>query len=73
MLTSEADAKKKWCPLVRVGSSYQTMAPAENRTTEGNIQQRHSCIGSACMMWRWYTKTQITGYCGLGGIDHRAD
>ena len=50
-MMTEEEAKKKWCPHVRLGDS------ASNRwSTEvnlGGIAPAQSCIGSGCMAWRW--------------------
>ena len=40
----------------------KTMKIAVNNTKESIY-----CVTSDCMMWRWTTVEQRTGYCGLGG------
>lgn len=69
---TEAEAKTKWCPMVRAGKS-------ENYSSERMHQvllRETNCIGSACMMWRWEyadggkhpcDKSTTDGYCGLAG------
>lgn len=45
MITTEDEAKTKWCPMVKTVSGVT-----------GTNRDRHqgtNCIGSACMMWRW--------------------
>lgn len=68
---TEEEAKLKWCPMVRVPLAFAGTAMANDRSER--------CIGSACMMWRWYSNemmmpylnTVVTqarrGYCGLAG------
>jgi hypothetical protein len=78
---TEDEAKKKWCPMVRVGEGSST----DNRNCSAGIvnknpgegSQWNCCIASSCMMWRCadsYFSTTTgtvrkpdTGYCGLGG------
>lgn len=65
---TEAEAKTKWCPMVRVFDGWRT-----NRE-EVYVNGTH-CIGSDCMMWRWRVGDNSTpipkhfpeagGYCGL--------
>lgn len=47
---TEAEAKTKWCPHVRVWNGHD--ATASNRPFESGYQPQ-CCIGSACMQWRW--------------------
>lgn len=49
---TEDQAKTKWCPFTRVGE--QASGAAENRP-DGS----YSCIGSACMAFRWVPDIQI--------------
>lgn len=77
MITTEDEAKTKWCPHTRVmningdggGNKWdKTAAPAES-------PHNSLCIGSACMMWRWageapdanWSDRPRKGYCGLAG------
>ena len=66
---TEAEAKTKWCPMIRI------------ERDQGNMPNPHSmnCIGSACMMFRRSTvnrvefinhgstaiRAELTHYCGL--------
>ena len=50
MITTEQDAKGRWCPFARV---YGSHASTVNRTTKGTIHQDTLCLGSACMAWTW--------------------
>ena len=64
---TEADAKKKWCPMVRVGSDH-----AVNRVSDGSFVHQTTCIASDCAMWI-HEKTEVVnvvkgvshGRCGL--------
>ena len=68
---TEAEAKTKWCPMVRF-NTLDINESDSNRgvfVRSGNIQ---CCIASDCMMWRstGYTDHGMTGksgYCGLAG------
>lgn len=55
---TEDDAKTKWCPMVRMGDMN-----APTGINAGN-QAGTTCIGSACMMWRW-SEFEVKGVmCG---------
>lgn len=62
MAMSEDEARKRWCPHVRVHGS--------NALSSDRMPEWSYCIGSNCMMWQWAQlpqtpiKTSI-GYCGL--------
>lgn len=74
---TEDEAKKKWCPFVRLcvkGQSAGNRYGDENGTIENPSSCR--CIGSDCMAWRWADgmpsitgkpKNMCEGYCGLAG------
>jgi len=83
LMHTEEEARKLWCPMVRVGNGNEA---AENRTCEigkvsddlGNGTTWNACIASSCMMWRWDNDdfgickqtgecVPFQGYCGLGG------
>jgi hypothetical protein len=70
---TEEEAKTKWCPFAK---------PGDKRSMSGGTFARdHSCIGSACMAWRWVMdddlptapgetmKATDRGFCGLAGYD----
>jgi len=68
---TEDEAKKKWCPMVRIGvSSDRNWFDNHN----GNNVFTY-CISSDCMMWRQdLTREEAengykaaSGFCGLGG------
>lgn len=52
---TEDEAKTKWCPFARVGTSSHPGYPAINRDVEGGVRTEEAsrCEGSACMAWRW--------------------
>lgn len=64
---TEAEAKRKWCPMFRLSPD------GSNADADGG--QRTKCIATACMMWRWHrvdVKTGLSGYCGLAGREDAA-
>ncbi len=75
MLTTEADARKKWCPLARVEGNNRL----NNALNDGfeNTPEPYHCIGSRCMMWREIHSSHLKGgaaktlqghgFCGVGG------
>lgn len=72
---TEQEAKAKWCPFARVAfgwnealrDSEQAVAATVNRGD--NLSAHTSCIGSACMAWRWDENEPLCehGHCGLAG------
>lgn len=73
---TEQEAKTKWCPFARVldwaveapsmREPAQMMFAATNRYLAPN-NDMPTCIGSACMAFRWDDYEQTDGYCGLAG------
>jgi hypothetical protein len=70
---TEDEARKKWCPFVRMDNGYY------NRSAQTN---HHKCLASECAAWRWVPDPLISfvsdgqtivnkstdhGYCGLAG------
>lgn len=58
---TEAEAKTKWCPFVRMTASQgewhinrDPSLPSAPTDT-----QAYRCIGSACMAWRWYARIPL--------------
>lgn len=51
MLT-EDEAKKKWCPHVRLGDE-QGVSASINRAWGRGCPDAARCIASECMAWRW--------------------
>ncbi|MBF0308616.1 MAG: hypothetical protein HQL56_03705 [Magnetococcales bacterium] len=77
-LVTEAEAKKKWCPMVRVlDLSLQSGAAGFNWINTVGMEQQegmsdwwssNACKGSLCMFWRWKPSREgHLGYCGLAG------
>ena len=79
---TEEDAKKKWCPMVRMDMStiygpefVRSMPVNKAYLSPMQVWEGAKCIGAACMMWRIqvYSSVQrlpdphIEGYCGLAG------
>lgn len=63
MLTTEEEAKTKWCPEVRTGL---TAGMAVNHHINGDVDEETRCIGSSCMMWRWL---QVLAGDGMNVVD----
>lgn len=65
---TEAEAKTKWCPMVRTGLNA---GMAVNHHVSGDVHDETRCIASGCMMWRYSTPNTIAdhnkkdGFCGL--------
>lgn len=65
MLTTEQEARTKWCPHARVNTLVQDMDHAStavggaacNRSSETTMTDKPLCIASGCMAWRWSDKT----------------
>jgi hypothetical protein len=71
---TEDQAKKKWCPMVRLYGDDWITRLTDGRLkaiSDGDVTKVTKCIGSDCMMWRWYGVTGRSpaklGYCGLAG------
>ena len=74
MLTSESEARKRWCPFVRIDGNnrvYNAMAGGFQE-----IDKSCHCIGKDCMAWREMRYSHLKGgdksgdghgYCGLSG------
>lgn len=69
-ILTEAEAKERWCPLVRVFDTEGDKVISANRSLEG--VPIGSCIASACMAWRLAHKDgpdgSERGYCGAFGM-----
>ena len=73
MLMSEAVARSKWCPMVRVDGANRLF----NTQSDGfeNSARMYHCIASSCMSWRQFNLSHLKGgeppehhgYCGLSG------
>jgi hypothetical protein len=77
---TEDEARKMWCPFVRVADSLDATPPAANCTAGPDADRTPdwaSCVGSLCMAWRLkepltvheieYYGGKAQGYCGLAG------
>jgi hypothetical protein len=64
MLTTEKQAREKWCPFGRPWSGPS--APV-NRAMGGKPSRESLCLGSDCMAWRWSRTLKKFGHCGLAG------
>lgn len=77
---TEEQASDKWCPMVRL-FTRDGLAGNKCEDEAGAIREdgAQSCVGSACMMWRWEKyflddgkkvlamTSDANGYCGLAG------
>jgi hypothetical protein len=60
---TEAEAKTRWCPMVR-RPYYGTNADGDeigitsvnSEPAALDLEPEHNCIASSCMMWRWETR-----------------
>ncbi len=65
-MITEAEARTKWCPFVRVrepdhysGFNDSTIGTAVNRAAPKSrelVNQSLLCVASECMAWRWHEK-----------------
>lgn len=74
---TEEEAKTKWCPHARIGSSRTGLGSLNREIQDGTIPEAR-CLGSECMAWRRLSSTYTDprthrpnnegqGYCGLAG------
>jgi len=68
MICTEEEARKKWCPMVRMslnntadGSSYNRL-----RDDKKSVEMVGFCIASGCMLWQPTSLWKDLGACGLG-------
>jgi hypothetical protein len=68
-LVTEADAKKKWCPMSRLIDLCEDNRNdnAYNAWIDGSLKGYTKCVASNCMMWR---SDGTGGYCGLAGLPY---
>lgn len=71
---TEEQAKGKWCPFTRVAGLPGSAAEGNvyNRWPGEDILSSATCMGSACMAWRWdgadpADRSKFNGHCGLAG------
>jgi hypothetical protein len=79
-MVTEEEAKKRWCPFVRLGLSGR-LPSALNRIQDSDnsvaVPFGARCIASECMAFRWLEppgprppdapERDDRGYCGLSG------
>lgn len=73
MRVTESQARKKWCPFVRVDGNNRM----HNLMTDGFDAEHmyQHCLGTTCMAWRAFnfshmkggSEIEAHGYCGLAG------
>lgn len=66
---TEAEAKGKWCPMVRVSQSFGSSSGDRNQGLNRLNSFDCNCIASDCALWVVDTdtrfKTSPTGHCGM--------
>lgn len=68
---TEAEAKTKWCPMVR-HPYFNYSGAQQTAVTNDRMNGNSNCIASECMMWRWKDRPQDmgkTGHCGLAATN----
>lgn len=71
MLTTEKQAREKWCPWSLTGYrgiGLNRMAAVDNSDHRAEVLHDTRCIASDCMAWRWSKTLTDFGHCGLIGI-----
>ncbi len=78
---TEEEAKQRWCPFASSRVVQQPLGGTDNKIHSFNSDDGEvhtTCLGSACMAWRWYKDNRQEigeceidaperGYCGLAG------
>jgi hypothetical protein len=69
---TEAEAKKHWCPFVRIAQHMGLDMVPVNRVGSNGANPDTCCLASKCMAWRWDypdgpSFKSTTGHCGLAG------
>jgi hypothetical protein len=64
MNCTEEEAKKKWCPMVRIMHENVVANRSDGYGDEDNVSSLHCCIASGCMMWVVDYGAGY-GHCGL--------
>ena len=74
-MTTEVEAKEKWCPFIQVAIDGPGVRLATNR---GHVVQNKDpvnlkCVGSSCMAWRWqhWRNGPGTGSQNIGKIEDK--
>lgn len=79
MMLTEAEAREKWCPFVRVAaagvSNLWNRPKALARSVDSLEPKMSMCLASSCMAWRFVPEgvngrpgaVRERGFCGLAG------
>jgi hypothetical protein len=65
MITTEGNAKTKWCPFSRV---YDLGGSAINRYQDNKTPGSAMCIAGRCMAWEWVDEEGGVGSRGRCGL-----
>lgn len=63
---TETEARKKWCPFVRLSDiGYPAFNREKRHAHDPELNPENcGCIASECMAWRWVDGYEL-GFCGL--------
>lgn len=70
MLTTEKQARDKWCPFTvtgYAGMGLNRMSGVRSDHGSGIVHDTR-CIASECMAWRWSRTLNDFGHCGLASV-----
>jgi hypothetical protein len=73
MRVTEKQARKMWCPFVRVEGNNRILNSLSDGFDAEHLYQH--CLGSTCMAWRPFNYSHLKGgehvdahgYCGIAG------
>lgn len=71
MLTTEDQARTKWCSEARISFPRENSAAVNRDGTPNPAHGNCNCIASHCMKWRWWDENVADapsprrGFCGL--------
>jgi hypothetical protein len=71
-MTTEAEARSKWCPFFRASIACSPIEGNQYATNRFDLTSSAHCLGSGCMAWRTIETAPMSeqhgyGYCGLAG------